>query len=96
MELNASLMTAGGYARRGDVVIPSARVVVQVDSEAFHTGIRAEADMRRDADWLSMGYRTVRVSPRRVRRELAVVAHEIARVCLMPFGPAWDGMEGIK
>lgn len=89
--VNGEVRTLGGYVRRGDIVLPDSAIVVQLDSDEFHTGERAAFDMRRDADWAAVGYLTLRVPPRRVRRELTVVVDEVLRAHLVRFQPPLTG-----
>jgi len=60
---------------RVDLVSRDARLIVEFDSWEFHRTRQAcERDRRRDADHLATGYRTVRVTWRRLTREPLVLA----------------------
>jgi len=57
-----------------DTVWPEQRLVVELDGYAFHRSRAAfEADRRRDATLLQAGYRTLRVTARRLEHEPAAV-----------------------
>ena len=89
--VNGEVRMLGGYVRRGDILIPTSATVVQLDSEQFHTGIRAAPDMKRDADWAAAGYLTLRVPPRRVRNDLRALVDEIVKVHLVRLQPPMTG-----
>ena len=89
--VNEEVPMPGGHRRRGDLVIASSKIVIQLDSDAFHTGERAAPDMKRDADWAAAGYVTLRVPPRRVRRELGAVVDEVLQVHSVRLRPPMTG-----
>lgn len=61
-----------------DALWPAAKLVVELDSWAFHGHRDAfEHDRARDPKFLLAGYRTVRVTHRRLDREAAALASEI-------------------
>jgi hypothetical protein len=64
-----------------DVLWPAAKLVVELDSWEYH-GHRAafERDRARDPKLLIAGYRTIRVTHRRLDREAAQLAAEIRRL----------------
>jgi hypothetical protein len=101
--LNLEVVAPSGRRRRGDIVLRRWRVVVQVDSERYHSG-RAAQDMQRDLDWVGLGYRVIRVSAKRIRQELATVVAEILLAAvrppdgrhMTPVEPPRGGLSGIK
>lgn len=67
-----------------DALWPQARLVVELDSFEFHRHRAAfESDRARDADFLLAGYRTIRVTHRRLDREPDRLAVQI-RALLNP------------
>jgi very-short-patch-repair endonuclease/predicted transcriptional regulator of viral defense system len=61
-----------------DVLWPEARLIVELDSWEFHAHRAAfEKDRDRDADHLLAGYRTIRVTHRRLRNEPERLAAQI-------------------
>ena len=69
-------VTIGPYTV--DAAWLDARLVVELDSRAFHSDPTAfERDRRRDADLQSWGYRVIRITWRRLDNEPAAVAHTI-------------------
>jgi hypothetical protein len=73
-----------------DALWPAAKLVVELDSWQHH-GHRAafERDRARDPKLLLAGYRTIRVTHRRLEKEPAVLAAEIrALLALAPTGPS--------
>jgi hypothetical protein len=61
-----------------DAMWAGARLVVELDSRAFHSDLVAfEHDRARDADLQVWGYRVIRVTWRRLENEPAEVAHVI-------------------
>ena len=59
-----------------DFLWPSKRLIVEIDGYAYHSSRAAfERDRLRDADLLGLGYRVLRITPRRLVEEpMAVVA----------------------
>ena len=76
----ANLWIAGGEA---DLVWEEQRLVVELDSRAFHdTRAAFERDRKRDAELQLAGYRLLRVTDRRLEREpQAVLADVTALLC---------------
>ena len=74
--------------REVDGLWPAAKLVVELDSWEFH-GHRAafEGDRARDPKFLLAGYRTVRVTHRRLDREADTLAAEIHGLLAMPNQP---------
>jgi very-short-patch-repair endonuclease len=72
-----------------DVLWPDAKLVVELDSWEFH-GHRAafERDRARDPKLLLAGYRTVRVTHRRLDDEAAILAEEIQQLMRDPASAA--------
>lgn len=68
-----------------DALWPSAKLVVELDSWEYH-GHRAafEHDRARDPKLLIAGYRTIRVTHRRLDREAAQLAEEIRQLLRLP------------
>lgn len=63
-----------------DCVWEAERLIVEVDGWKFHKTKRSfEADRRRDAKLVALGWRVIRITDRRLRDEPDVVAAEIAR-----------------
>jgi hypothetical protein len=71
-----------------DALWPEAKLIVELDSWEHH-GHRAafERDRARDPKLLIAGYRTIRVTHRRLDREPARLAEEIRRLLAMPTAP---------
>jgi very-short-patch-repair endonuclease len=64
--------------REVDALWPHSRLVVELDSWEFHGHRDAfERDRARDADFLLAGYRTIRVTHRRLDRESEALAEQI-------------------
>lgn len=72
-----------------DALWPAAKLVVELDSWEYH-GHRAafERDRARDPKLLVAGYRTIRVTHRRLDREAAQLAAEIRRLLALPPAPS--------
>jgi hypothetical protein len=61
-----------------DALWPAARLIVELDSWEFHAHRKAfETDRSRDADHLLAGYRTIRVTHRRLSQEADRLAAQI-------------------
>jgi very-short-patch-repair endonuclease len=61
-----------------DALWPDARLIVELDSWEFHADRSAfEKDRRRDTDHLLAGYRTIRITHRRLDREAERLAAQI-------------------
>lgn len=61
-----------------DACLPEARLVIEVDSRAFHGfGDAPERTERRRARYAELGWLVVPISPTRLRREPAAVLREI-------------------
>ena len=73
-----------------DALWPAARLIVELDSWEFHAHRAAfERDRARDTELLLAGYRTVRVTHRRLDgREAAALASQIRRLLRAPGGGA--------
>ncbi len=71
-----------------DMLWPAARLIVELDSWEHH-GHRAafERDRARDPERLLAGYRTLRVTHRRLDREAEKLAAEIRQLLARPDGP---------
>lgn len=68
-----------------DVFWPRERLVVEVDSWSFHRHREAfERDRTRDAAMQAEGYRVIRITDRRLKREPAIVAAELRRLLSRP------------
>lgn len=80
-DLPAPIQNAHVLGHEVDAVWPSAKLVVELDSWEFH-GHRAafERDRARDPKLLIAGYRTIRVTHRRLDREAAQLAAEIRQL----------------
>jgi very-short-patch-repair endonuclease len=64
-----------------DALWPSAKLIVELDSWEFHSHRSAfERDRTRDSELLIAGYRTIRVTHRRLDREAAQLAGEIRQL----------------
>jgi very-short-patch-repair endonuclease len=64
-----------------DALWPAQRLVVELDSVAFHSHRSAfESDRARDAALLVAGYRVIRITDRRLRNEPASVAAQIRQL----------------
>jgi hypothetical protein len=71
-----------------DALWPAAKLVVELDSWEHHRDRAAfERDRARDPKLLLAGYRTVRVTHRRLDQEPARLAEEIRRLLAIPPGP---------
>ena len=72
-----------------DALWPRARLVVEMDSWEYHRHRAAfERDRARDTDLLLAGYRTIRVTHRRLDREPAALAAQIERLLQAASSPA--------
>jgi Transcriptional regulator, AbiEi antitoxin/Protein of unknown function (DUF559) len=70
-----------------DVFWPRERVIVELDSYAFHRHRTAfEGDRTKDAARQVAGYRAIRVTDRRLRREPDALANEISALLKLPRG----------
>jgi Protein of unknown function (DUF559) len=68
-----------------DALWPAQRVIVELDSRAFHlNGAAFERDRRRDAILLAAGYRVMRVTHRQLREEPAAVARRLLSLLNLP------------
>jgi len=77
--------------REVDVLWPSARLVVELDSWEHHSHRAAfERDRARDPAFLLAGYRTVRVTHRRLDRESDALAAEIRGLLALDAGKATE------
>ena len=85
-EVNAAI-TAGGRRMEVDCLWRDARLVVELDSRAHHSGWRAaDADRARDLALIAAGMRTARVTWRRLHRDAGRLEAEL-RAALGAGGP---------
>jgi predicted transcriptional regulator of viral defense system len=72
-----------------DVLWPAARLIVELDSREYHGHDDAfERDRLRDARHLVAGYRTVRITHRRLNREPKQLASELRRLLAQDQNPS--------
>jgi len=75
-----------------DALWPAARLIVEMDSWEFHRHRAAfERDRARDADRLLAGYRTIRVTHRRLDRDPASLAAQIRALLAAPVTASTPG-----
>jgi very-short-patch-repair endonuclease len=68
-----------------DCVWPAQRLVIEVDSYGYHRSRRAfEDDRRRDTKLQLAGYRVVRLTRERIRREPGALLEDLARLIGSP------------
>jgi predicted transcriptional regulator of viral defense system len=84
----------GGYIV--DALWPAQRLIVELDSRAFHSSWRArESDAVRDGELQALGYRVLRVTATRLRREPDALERTIRRLLLAnDEGPRAGGPSG--